>query len=141
MRVDEDVAGYHERSDEAGRLDSASVELVRTREFLAVWLPSAPAGILDVGGGAGIYAFWLAAQGYVVDLVDPMPHHINQARQVSARRSDRCVTPGWGTPRAREPVGRRSKAGGCSGGHPPAGAGPSVLGASPHLLIAGRKPR
>jgi len=43
-------------------------------------LPSPPAAILDVGGGAGAYAFPLAKQGYEVHLVDPVELHLEQAR-------------------------------------------------------------
>jgi SAM-dependent methyltransferase len=39
--------------------------------------------ILDVGGGAGVYAFPLAAAGYQVHLVDPVPLHIEQAAAAS----------------------------------------------------------
>jgi SAM-dependent methyltransferase len=83
--VDEAVSGYYERSNEQGRLGDASVELLRTRELLTGWLPTAPAEVLDVGGGAGVYALWLAAQGYVVDLIDPMQKHVDQARAASVQ--------------------------------------------------------
>ena len=85
MPVDEAVSRYYERSDEAGRLGSDSVELLRTRELLRTWLPSAPAEVLDVGGGAGVYALWLAGLGYTVDLVDAMPRHVEQASKASRR--------------------------------------------------------
>ena len=85
MPVDDDVRGYYQRSDEAGRLGSGAVELLRTRELLGAWLPSAPAEVLDVGGGAGVYALWLAGRGYTVDLVDAMPKHVEQARDASRR--------------------------------------------------------
>jgi ubiquinone/menaquinone biosynthesis C-methylase UbiE len=38
---------------------------------------------LDIGGAAGVYALWLARQGHEVHLVDPVPHHVEQARQAS----------------------------------------------------------
>ena len=85
MPVDETVYAHYEGSDEAGRLKSDSVELLRTRELLAAWLPAAPAEVLDVGGGAGIYALWLAGLGYTVDLVDAMPRHVEQAVVASRR--------------------------------------------------------
>lgn len=44
-----------------------------------------PARVLDVGGGPGAYATWLAADGYTVDLIDPVPLHVQQARQAAAR--------------------------------------------------------
>jgi len=35
--------------------------------------------VYDVGGAAGVYAIWLAEQGYTVHLLDLMPLHIEQA--------------------------------------------------------------
>jgi hypothetical protein len=40
--------------------------------------------VLDVGRGTGPYATWLAARGYTVHLVDPVPLHVDQARARSA---------------------------------------------------------
>jgi SAM-dependent methyltransferase len=83
MPIDEAISGYYERSDEQGRLQGDVVEFLRTSELLAGWLPPAPAEVLDVGGGAGIYALWLAGLGYAVDLVDAMPKHVAQALDAS----------------------------------------------------------
>ena len=47
MPVDETVYAYYEGSDEADRLKSDSVELLRTRELLAAWLPAVPAEVLE----------------------------------------------------------------------------------------------
>jgi 2-polyprenyl-3-methyl-5-hydroxy-6-metoxy-1,4-benzoquinol methylase len=35
--------------------------------------------VLDVGGGSGVHAQWLAAGGYPVHLVDPVPRHMAAA--------------------------------------------------------------
>ncbi|MGL4608250.1 MAG: hypothetical protein ACRCYY_00985 [Trueperaceae bacterium] len=43
------------------------------------YLPKPPATIYDIGGGAGIYALWLANQGYNVHLLNTMLLHIEQA--------------------------------------------------------------
>jgi ubiquinone/menaquinone biosynthesis C-methylase UbiE len=67
----------------AGRL-----EYLRTRELLARYLPPAPATVLDVGGGAGVYALPLAREGYSVHLIDPVPLHVEQAREASALQRD-----------------------------------------------------
>jgi ubiquinone/menaquinone biosynthesis C-methylase UbiE len=61
----------------------SQVELIRTQELLNRFLPPAPATILDVGGGAGIHAFWLAQQRYNVHLIDAVPRHIEQAQENS----------------------------------------------------------
>lgn len=63
------------------------LELARTQELLGRHLPPPPATILDVGGGPGRYAFWLAGEGYRVHLIDAVPLHIEQARAGDAASS------------------------------------------------------
>jgi ubiquinone/menaquinone biosynthesis C-methylase UbiE len=58
-----------------------SLEFVRSMELLERLLPVPPADVLDVGGGPGTYAAPLARRGYRVHLVDPVPLHVEQARQ------------------------------------------------------------
>lgn len=74
---------YTSGFDEVDRLQASAVgrlEQVRTQELLARHLPAAPARVLDVGGGPGIYAAWLASLGYQVTLVEPVARHREQAR-------------------------------------------------------------
>lgn len=80
------VVAHYEGADEATRLLSGQgrLEGVRTRALLAQWLPQPPAVVVDVGGAAGVYALPLAAQGYEVHLLDPVPRHLDQARAASA---------------------------------------------------------
>jgi ubiquinone/menaquinone biosynthesis C-methylase UbiE len=42
-------------------------------------LPPPPASVLDVGGGTGVHARWLLADGYRVHLIDLTPRHVDQA--------------------------------------------------------------
>ena len=75
---------YTSGSSEVDRLHASAVgrlERVRTQELLVRHLPSAPARVLDVGGGPGVYAAWLASLGYEVTLVDPVARHLAQARE------------------------------------------------------------
>ncbi len=60
-----------------------SLEYVRSMELLGRLLPRPPARLLDVGGGPGTYAAPLARRGYRVHLVDPVPLHVEQARQAA----------------------------------------------------------
>jgi ubiquinone/menaquinone biosynthesis C-methylase UbiE len=83
--VDAEIVAYYEHGLERDRLASGG----RRIEFLRIWdllercLPAAPARVLDVGGGAGAYAIPLAAAGYEVHLIDPVPLHVEQAAAVS----------------------------------------------------------
>src|SRR5580704_2363390 len=51
-------------------------------------LPTPPAPVLDVGGGAGHQSFPLAEAGYEVTLLDPSPAMLDKARQRLGRLSD-----------------------------------------------------
>jgi ubiquinone/menaquinone biosynthesis C-methylase UbiE len=64
------------------------LELARTQELLNRYLPPPPAVIFDVGGGTGVYSFWLAQKGYEVHLMDAVPLHIEQARHFSQTQQD-----------------------------------------------------
>jgi ubiquinone/menaquinone biosynthesis C-methylase UbiE len=77
----DEILSYYENSDEASRFTSGSglLEFVRTQEILLRNLPGTRLRILDVGGGPGNYAFWLAGLGHQVYLVDPSPKHVAQA--------------------------------------------------------------
>ena len=60
-----------------------SLEYLRSMELLDRLLPRPPARLLDAGGGPGAYAAPLARRGYRVHLVDPVPLHVEQARQAA----------------------------------------------------------
>jgi ubiquinone/menaquinone biosynthesis C-methylase UbiE len=82
-----EVIAYYERSDEAARLDTSIglVERERTRALLRRLLPPPPATVLDVGGGTGVHAVWLAQSGYHTHLSDPVAKHIDEARATADR--------------------------------------------------------
>src|SRR5919199_2730706 len=75
------AAHYAEGAERERLLVVNPLERVRTEVLLERLLPPAPARILDVGGGPGTYAAWLAGLGYAVHLVDPVPLHVEQARE------------------------------------------------------------
>lgn len=77
-----EIVRFYEQSAEAERLRGGSglLELARTQEILKRYLPAAPARLLDIGGGPGVYAGWLTGLGYEVYLLDPVPKHLEQAR-------------------------------------------------------------
>jgi SAM-dependent methyltransferase len=84
--VDADILAYYSRGLERDRLASGArrIEFLRIWDLLERFLPPAPARVLDVGGGAGAYAIPLAAAGYQVHLIDPVPLHVEQAAAASA---------------------------------------------------------
>jgi SAM-dependent methyltransferase len=73
---------YSSVVDEESRLErtaSGRLEARRTKEIIGRFLRKEPMRVLDVGGGAGVYAGWLADLGHVVHLVDPVPRHVSRA--------------------------------------------------------------
>lgn len=80
-RLREEILAFYNRGAEDRRLRAGRgrLELLRTQDVLRRVLPSAPADVLDVGGGSGVHAAWLAADGYRVALIDPVPLHVRQA--------------------------------------------------------------
>ena len=91
--IDEDIRSYYELGLERDRLTQgySRIEFERTKELLSRFLPAPPARVLDVGGGPGAYAAWLAGRGYDVRLVDAMPLHVEQATELAAGRFSATV--------------------------------------------------
>jgi len=77
----EEVDGWSPRCERPG--GRPSLEYVRSIELLDRLLPPPPTRLLDVGGGPGTYAAPLARRGYRVHLVDPVPLHVQQAREAA----------------------------------------------------------
>ena len=87
------IASYYEQAPEESRLEhgSSRLEAERTRELILRHVPKPPAVVLDVGGAAGAYAFWLAELGYDVRLRDATSRLIEVARQRNERSARRLV--------------------------------------------------
>jgi ubiquinone/menaquinone biosynthesis C-methylase UbiE len=84
--IDPAIEGHYGTGYERSRLfpgGRPSLEFVRSMELLERLLPAPPARVLDVGGGPGTYAAPLASCGYRVHVVDPVPLHVEQARQAA----------------------------------------------------------
>jgi ubiquinone/menaquinone biosynthesis C-methylase UbiE len=99
--IDRDMRRYYEQGRERERLTrgGGTLELVRTQELLQRYLPPPPADVLDVGGGPGVYAAWLAQAGYRVHLVDPLPLHVEQAAEAAAAQPTHPFTAAVGDAR------------------------------------------
>jgi SAM-dependent methyltransferase len=85
-----EVEAYYAKGIEVGRLfrGHGTIELARTQEIILRHLPPPPGTVLDVGGGTGVYACWLASRGYRVTLVDASPLHVEEARAASASQPE-----------------------------------------------------
>jgi SAM-dependent methyltransferase len=83
---DEILEHYDREIDEGQRITRGlgQLELLRTREIVRRHLPPPPRRVLDVGGGTGVHAAWLAADGHQVHLVDRVPRHVARARGLGA---------------------------------------------------------
>jgi ubiquinone/menaquinone biosynthesis C-methylase UbiE len=88
------ILDYYAATDEASRLQrlESELEMLRTRDILARNLPSAPADVIDVGGGPAVHSYWLASLGYHTHLVDLVPKHIEQARQAAIHYPDASLS-------------------------------------------------
>ena len=91
----DEILGYYALGLEQDRLqqDYFPLERARTQELVLRHFAAAPGVVLDVGGAAGAYSFWLAEAGYEVHRVDPVALHIEQAVAASkARASGRLAS-------------------------------------------------
>ncbi|HEX3792129.1 MAG TPA: methyltransferase domain-containing protein [Pseudonocardiaceae bacterium] len=60
------------------RTPHGRLEFLRTQELLRQVLAT-PTRVLDVGGGTGVHAEWLARDGHSVHLIDVVPAHVDAA--------------------------------------------------------------
>jgi ubiquinone/menaquinone biosynthesis C-methylase UbiE len=89
------VGHYTDEVDEGERITQGlgELELLRVQEVVRRHLPGRDLRILDVGGGTGVHARWLAADGHSVHVVDPVPRHVGQAALldgVTSELGDAC---------------------------------------------------
>jgi SAM-dependent methyltransferase len=105
--LDRDIATHYELGLEQSRLfpgGLARLEYVRSVELLERLLPPPPARVLDVGGGSGLYAAALCRRGYSVQLIDPVPLHVEQAAALASSQSLTALNATLGDARRLEGV-------------------------------------
>jgi len=84
----EEIAQHYEYEiDEGVRITEGfgQLELVRTQAVIRPHLSGGPLSIIDIGGGTGVHAAWLAEDGHAVHVIDPVPRHVENARDLSNR--------------------------------------------------------
>ena len=94
-QLSEKILSFYRQTQEANRLTTntkGQLEFVRTQEIITRYLPAPPAVVLDIGGGSGPYACWLAKTGYEVHLIDPVDLHIKQAKEASDQQPEHPIT-------------------------------------------------
>ena len=81
-KMDAQIVDFYENCAEAGRLERrlGIIEFYRTKEILGQYLQQGSV-IYDVGGGIGMYARWLAAQGHQVHLLELAGAQVDYARE------------------------------------------------------------
>jgi ubiquinone/menaquinone biosynthesis C-methylase UbiE len=81
------IKAYYAQEIEKDRLnlDHFKLEGIRTKEIIERYLTSDNLNIVDIGGGAGFYAFWLQSLGHRVSLIDLSPKNITLANDYAAK--------------------------------------------------------
>lgn len=81
--ISKEIEEFYNEVSEEERLSTGlgKLEFTRNKELIEKFISSAKATVIDVGGGTGKYAEWLAEKGHNVFLVDPVSKHINEAKK------------------------------------------------------------
>lgn len=87
MPLKKEILKYYDTGVEKDRLSKGffQLERARTQELIMRYLGRPPMDVLDVGGGAGFYSFWLSDLGHNVYLVDPSLCNIEEAKDNSRK--------------------------------------------------------
>jgi len=64
-------------------------EFKRVKSLIEKYIPCSPCKVIDVGGGTGKYAAWLAKQGHEVHLVEPVAKHLQIAKERASKLKTR----------------------------------------------------
>lgn len=80
--INKSIEQFYNNSSEETRLNQGMgvFEFERIKTLIEKYIPNQCSTIIDVGGGTGKYAEWLAKKGHVVHLVDPIKKHIKLAQ-------------------------------------------------------------
>ncbi len=85
--ISSNIALFYTKASEESRLESGmgKFEFERVKFLMNKYISPSTSNIIDVGGGTGKYAAWLAKKGHHVHMVEPVPKHLQLARQRAAK--------------------------------------------------------
>lgn len=95
--VSRNIELFYTNASEENRLNSGmgKFEFERIKKLIESYISEPKSTIIDVGGGTGKYAYWMAKKGHQVHLVDPVLKHIYLAEQrASTLKNKFSVTQG-----------------------------------------------
>jgi len=80
--ISRNIEIFYNNASEETRLEKGMgvFEFERIKVLIEKYLPESNSRIIDVGGGTGKYAAWLAQKGHEVHLVEPVSKHIEIAK-------------------------------------------------------------
>ncbi len=81
--ISEELEDFYNKASEETRLEKGMgiFEFERIKELIQLHISKSKSIIIDVGGGTGKYAEWLAKDGHQVHLVEPVLKHIKLAEK------------------------------------------------------------
>ncbi len=80
--INQNITLFYNKASEETRLNKGMgvFEFERIKSLIEKYIPSSSSRIIDVGGGTGKYAEWLAKKGHQVHLVEPVSKHVKIAQ-------------------------------------------------------------
>ncbi len=85
--ISRDIELFYHKASEETRLNKGMgvFEFERIKSLVQKYVPSTSSKIIDVGGGTGKYSEWLAKKGHEVYLIEPVPKHIQIAKDRASK--------------------------------------------------------
>ena len=89
--ISKELDAFYNKASEETRLEKGMgiFEFERIKELITLHLSKQNSTIIDVGGGTGKYAEWLAKKNHTVHLIEPVLKHI----QLAKKRANKLKNP------------------------------------------------
>lgn len=94
MKEIKQVISYYESGIERTRLlnGASQIEYLRTKEIISAHLSAGKKIIADIGGGTGIYSFWLNELGHEVHFLDLTPGNVADAKKYNDSLAEKLAS-------------------------------------------------